>query len=106
MDGIELPIAGLDLLIIDDEQLRKIQCLVNERMEFIICRQCELAVAPEHLRTHLASKHKIYCSHDTLQSIKQKYVLKSLDSIVMFREETTVLDTAIAGVQVREGTNV
>ncbi len=90
-------------LIVDDEQLRKIECMVNERMEFIICRRCELAVAPEHLRTHLASKHKIYCSHDTLQSIQQAHVLKSLDSIIMFREETTVLETAIAGVPVREG---
>ena len=72
-------------------------------MEFIICCRCELAVASEHLRTHLASKHKIYCSHDTLESIKQKHVLKSLDSIVTFKEETTVLDTAIAGVPVREG---
>ena len=42
-------------LIVEDKQRRKIECMVNERMKFIICRRCELAVAPEHLRTHLAS---------------------------------------------------
>lgn len=90
-------------LTVDDVQLREIECMVNERMELIICRRCELAVAPEHLRTHLASKHKIYCSHDALESIKQNHVLLSLDSIIRFKEETTVLDTAIAGVSTREG---
>ena len=92
-----------DSLMVDDEKLRGIEYMINERMEFIICRRCELAVPPEYLCIHLHSKHKIDCSEDTLQSIMETYALKSLDTIVMFKDATTLLEVAVGGIRAHEG---
>ena len=86
-----------------DEQLQKIECMINEKMKWIICRRChdDRAVPHEHLQTHLR-KHKIYCSHDTVQSIISGRGLKSLKSIKEFRDGNWTLDAPINGIPLKE----
>ena len=90
-------------LIIDDQHLRKIDCVINERMKLILCLRCDKAVAPEHLETHVNKKHQIDCSHDTVQSIVFGRRLMSLNAIMKFRENTKQLESPIGGIPVRKG---
>jgi len=85
-------------LIVEDEQLRKIECVINEKMKWIICRRCDMAVPPDYIQTHLSQKHRIYCSDDTLDFVVSGRGLMSLDSIIAFREDTTALEAAIGGI--------
>ena len=41
---------------------------------------------PEHLQTHVSSKHEIQRLHDTVEFIVSGRRLKSLDSMIEFRE--------------------
>ena len=77
--------------------------MINEKLKLIICRRCDKTVAPEHLQTHVSSKHKIYCSHDTVQSIVTGRRLMSLDAIIAFRGNTKELESPIGGIPVRKG---
>jgi hypothetical protein len=74
--------------------------MINEKLKSIICRRCDKVVAPEHLQTHVSSKHKIYCSHDTVKSIVTGRRLMSLDAIIEFRENTKQLESPIGGIPV------
>jgi len=77
--------------------------MINERAKVIICHGCDKAVPPEHLETHVSKKHKINCSHNTVQLIVNGRQLMSLDSIMKFKEKTNELDSAIEGIPVRKG---
>ncbi len=90
-------------LIIEDNDLCKINCMINKRMRLIICRGCDKAVPPEHLQTHVTSKHKIYCSHDVVESIVSGRRLMTLDSIIELRENMKQLESPIGGIPVRIG---
>jgi len=83
--------------------LNKINCMINEELKLIICRECDTAVPPEHLQTHVSSKHKINCSHDMIESIVSGRGLMSLESIIEFKENTAMLESAIGGIPVRQG---
>src|SRR6266496_3170488 len=72
-------------------------------MRLIICRGCDKAVPPEHLQTHVTSKHKIYCSHDVVESIVSGRRLMTLDSIIELRENMKQLESPIGGIPVRSG---
>jgi Orsellinic acid/F9775 biosynthesis cluster protein D len=72
-------------------------------MRWIICRRCDKAVPSEYIQSHLSTKHRIYCSDDTLDSIVSGRELMSLDSIITFREDTTGLKAAIVGILTRKG---
>jgi Orsellinic acid/F9775 biosynthesis cluster protein D len=71
-------------------------------MKWILCRRCDTAVPAEHVQTHL-SKHKIYCSDDTLRSIVTGRRLMTLDLITAWKNETIELEKAIGGIQTRNG---
>ncbi|TMC19465.1 MAG: DUF3505 domain-containing protein [Chloroflexi bacterium] len=77
--------------------------MINEKMRWIICRRCDKAVPSEYIQPHLRRKHRIYCSDDTFNSIISGRGLMSLDSIIAFREDTTVLEAAISGILTRKG---
>jgi len=87
------------VLIVDDELLRRIECMINIRMKWIICRRCETVIPLEYLQTHVC-KHKLKCSDATMQSIMSAHMVNSLNSIMEYREENWVLDTPIAGIPV------
>jgi Orsellinic acid/F9775 biosynthesis cluster protein D len=89
--------------MVEDQWLRKIECVINEKMKWIICRRCDRAVPAEHVQTHLSSKHKIYCSDDTLHSIVTGRRLMSLDSITAWKKDTIGLEKAIGGIRMRKG---
>jgi len=84
--------------MIEDEDLCKIDCMINERMKLIICGRCDKAIPPEHLQTHVSSKHKIYCSYETVESIISGHRLMSLDSIIEFKENIKELESVIGGI--------
>jgi hypothetical protein len=86
-----------------DEELRGIECIVNDRMGWIVCRRCELAIVSEYLRSHLWKKHKISCSTETQHALVRSHSLKSLDDILDFRQATTVLEVPIDGIPILSG---
>ena len=77
--------------------------MINEKVKVIICRGCDRAVPPEHLETHVSKKHKINCSHNTVQLIVNGRQLMSLDAIKEFKLNTKELQSAIEGIPVRKG---
>ena len=94
------------MLIVEDEELRKIECIINEKMKWIICTRCDRAVPPEYLQTHLWTKHKIDCSDDMLNSIITGRELMTLDSIKAWKKNTVALEAAIDGIAVETGSQV
>ena len=90
-------------LIVEDEELRKIECVINEKMKWIICRRCDRGIPSEYLQTHLRTKHEIDCSDDTLNSIVNRYELMSLDSIKAWKKATVTLEVAIDGIAAEPG---
>jgi len=95
--------ASQNRLIVENDDLRKINCMINERAKLIICRRCDRVVPPEHLETHVSCKHKLNCSHDTVDSIVSGRRLMSLNSIIEFRANTEELASPIEGIPVRQG---
>ena len=91
------------MLIVEDEELRKIECVINEKMKWIICTRCDRAVPPEYLQTHLWTKHKIDCSDNTLNSIITGRELMTLDSLRAWKKNTVALEAAIDGIGVETG---
>jgi hypothetical protein len=77
--------------------------MINQKIKWVICRRCDKAVPPGHVKTHLSSKHQIYCSRETLECIFSDHELMSLDSLEAFKNETTTLENAISGIVVEEG---
>jgi len=90
-------------LIVDDEELRKIECVINERMKWIICTRCDRGVPPEYLQAHLWTKHGIDCSDDTLNSIITGRELKTLASLKAWKKNTIALESAIGGIAMEKG---
>ena len=72
-------------------------------MRWIICRRCDKAVPPEYIQTHLDSKHNIYCSDETFNSIIIGRRLMSLDSITAWKKDTVALDMFIGGISIERG---
>jgi Orsellinic acid/F9775 biosynthesis cluster protein D len=91
------------VLIVEDEELQKIECVINEKMKWIICRRCDRAVPPEYVQTHLWNKHKIDCSDDTLNSIITGRELMTFESIKAWKKNTVALETIIGGIAVETG---
>jgi hypothetical protein len=91
------------VLIVDDEELRKIECVINEKMKWIICTRCDRGVPSEYLQTHLWTNHKIDCSDDTLNSIITGRGLMTLDSLRTWKKNTVALEAAIGGIAVETG---
>ena len=81
----------------------KIECVINEKMKWIICCRCDRAVPSEYLQTHLWTKHKIDCSNDQLNSIVIGNGLMLLDSIRAWKRETVTLAIGIGGIGVETG---
>jgi hypothetical protein len=90
-------------LIIEDEGLQKIECIINEKMKWIICRRCDRAVPPEYLQTHLWTKHRIDCSDNILNFIITGHELMTLDSLKTWKKNTVALEAAIDGIAVETG---
>ena len=83
--------------------LRSVECVVNDRMGFIICCRCECAIVPEFLRTHLWKKHHIFCSAETWLTLTNKHSLKLLDNILEFRNAYRALEWPIEGIPILDG---
>jgi len=90
-------------LIIDDEELRKIECVINERMKWVICTRCDRGVPPEYLQAHLWTKHGINCSDDMLNTITTGRELKTFISLKAWKKNTVTLESAISGIAVEKG---
>ena len=86
----------------DDESLQEIDCFINQRLGLIICRQCQIAVPPEHLRSHLVTKHDLYYSAEELESMLQSYSVMSLNDTTEFIEYTDTLPEPIGGLPILE----
>ena len=91
------------MLIVEDEELQKIECIVNEKLKWIICTRCDRGVPPEFLQAHLWNNHKIDCSDDTLNFIIAGHGLMTLDSIRAWKKETVALEAAIGGIEAETG---
>lgn len=57
---------------------------------------------PEHLRSHLVTKHSIYRSAEQLESILQSYSIMSLDDATSFIKYTDTLPEPISGISIVE----
>jgi len=93
----------MKMLIVEDEELEKIECIINEKMKWIICARCDRGIPPEYLQTHLWMKHKIDCSDETLNSIITGHELMTLDSLRAWKKDTAALEAAIGGIAVETG---
>jgi Orsellinic acid/F9775 biosynthesis cluster protein D len=91
------------VLIVEDEELRKIECVINEKMKWIICTRCDRGVPSEYLQTHLWNNHKIDCSDDMSNSIITGRELMTLDSLRAWKKTTVALEAAIGGIAVETG---
>ena len=83
--------------------LHSVECVVNDRMGFIICRRCESAIVPEFLRTHLWKKHRIFCSAEMWMTLVDKHSLMLLDDILKFREGRSTLEWPVEGIPISDG---
>jgi hypothetical protein len=95
----------MKILIVDDEELRKIECIINEKMKWIICTRCDRGrgVPPEHVKEHLWTKHKIDCTDDILNAITAGHELKTLASLRVWKKNTVALEEAIEGIAIDTG---
>lgn len=91
------------MLIVENEELRKIECVINEKMKWIVCTRCDRGVPPEYLQTHLWNNHAINCSDDTLHSIMAERELMALDLIKAWKRNTVALEAAIGGIRAETG---
>ncbi|HMD13135.1 MAG TPA: hypothetical protein VKI62_00775, partial [Bacteroidota bacterium] len=91
------------MLIVEDEELRKIECIINEKMNWIICTRCDRGIPPEYLQTHLWTKHKIDCSDDILNSVITGRELMTFESIKAWKKNTFALEAVIGGIAVETG---
>ena len=80
-----------------------IECIVDNRMQLIICSRCELAIVPEYLGSHLWKKHQIFCSVETRQTLVESHSLMSLEGIMDFRQSTRTLEFPIDGIPILDG---
>jgi hypothetical protein len=80
-----------------------IECVINEKMKWIVCTRCDRGVPPEYLQTHLWKNHTIDCSDDTLDSIITGRELMTLNSIRAWKKNTVALEAAIGGIAVETG---
>ena len=88
----------------EDERLMEIDCFINQTVGLIISRQGWIAVPPEHLRSHLVTKHDLYSSAEELESILQSYSVMSLNEATDFIQYTDTLPELIGGLpSVEEG---
>ena len=90
-------------LIVDDEELHKIECVINEKMKWIVCTRCDRGVPPEYLQAHLWNNHEIDCSDDTLNTIITGHELMTLDSLKAWKKNTVALEAAIGGIATETG---
>jgi hypothetical protein len=91
------------VLIVENIELRKIECVINEKMKWIICTHCDRRVPPKYLQTHLWNNHKIDCSDDTLNSIITRHELMTLDSLRAWKKNTIALEAVVSGIAVETG---
>src|SRR5437667_12131934 len=89
--------------MVEDEELRKIECVINEKMKWINCTRCDRGVPSEYLQTHLWNNHRIDCSNDTLNSIITGHGLMTLNSIRAWKKNTVMLEAVIGGIEVETG---
>ena len=86
----------------EEEGLLEINCFINESVGLIICRHCCIAVPPEHLRSHLMTKHDLYRSAEELESILDSYSVMSLEDTMAFVKYIDTLPESIGGLPVVE----
>jgi len=91
------------MLIVEDEDLKRIECIFNGIMNLIICRCCDLAIAAEHIVVHVNGKHGIRCSEELARSIISKYQPESLDAIIAFKNITKELELPVDGIPIKKG---
>src|SRR5208282_4206918 len=91
------------MLIVEDEELREIEYIINEKMKWIICTRCDRGVPPKYLQTHLWDNHKIDCSNDMLNSIITGRELMMLDALRTWKKNTITLEAAIDGIEAETG---
>jgi len=89
-------------LIVEDKALLEIDCFINEKVGLVICRHCSIAVVPEHLRSHLMTKHDLYRSAEELESILRSHPVMSLNDATAFVKYTDTLSEPINGLPIME----
>src|SRR5579871_6071086 len=91
------------MLMIEDENLKSIECIFNKVRKLVICRRCDLAIAAEHITTHINGKHGIHGSEELVWAIISKYQPWSLDTIIAFRNVTEELEIPVDGIPIKRG---
>ena len=89
-------------LMADNKALLEIDCFINQRLGLIICRQDQIAVLPEHLQSHLITKHDLYHSAEALESDLESYSVMSLKDATEFVKCTDMLPEPIDGLPIVE----
>jgi len=89
--------------MVEDDDLKKIECIFNKIMNLVICRRCDLAIAAEHIAVHINGKHGIRCSEELARSIISKYQPWSLDAIIEFKNITEELEFPVDGIPTKKG---
>ena len=90
-------------LIVEDEELRKIECIINEKLKWIVCTRCDRGMPSEYVQAHLWNKHGIDCSDDTLNTITTRHELMTLESLRAWKKNTVALEAAISGIAMETG---
>ena len=91
------------MLTVEDNDLKKVECIFNQKMKLIICRRCDLAIAAEHIAVHVKRKHGIRCSEELAHNIVSKYQPRSLDAIIEFKNITEELDAPVEEIPIARG---
>ena len=89
------------MLTIENDELKKIECMFNHVMNFIICRRCDLAIPAEHIRAHVRRKHRIGCSEELVNSIIAIHRPRSADMMKQFKNDTAELDLPVDGIPLK-----
>jgi len=89
--------------MVEDDDLKTIECMFNRVINLVICRRCDVAIAAEHIGVHVNGKHGLGYSEELARSIISKYQLESLDAIIGFKNRTEHLETGVDGIPIERG---
>jgi len=89
--------------MVDDDDLRKIECMFNRVMNLIICRCCDLAIPVEYIQAHFRGKHGINCLEELVNSIILNYQPRIVAAVEEFKNTILELDLLVNGIPIKRG---
>src|SRR5579871_731702 len=88
----------MNILMTEDEELKKIECMFNQVMELVICRRCDIAIPAEYIMAHVRGKHGIQCSEECVDYIIGNYKPRTIEDIMRFNGSVIELDSPVDGI--------